>query len=193
MADINERALLRMDEVKDELRIAATDSTWDGLLQLLINGITAHFERRCGRPFVASKHVSEKMDGTGSEELVVVGPIISIDNSGSITNGTVTVVSADYVLYSGEGRIRLTNGTAWATGYQNITISYTNGWERSELPDDVVLAARYWLQWLFSEIKNKDIGRSSKSKGQESHSNFDARGIPDLTRTLVDPYRWKRF
>lgn len=191
MVDLFERGILRMDDIKAQLDIAQEEDKWDVLLTQLNRGITVAFEVRCSRPFVSQVHAAVKMDGDGTDTIEVPFPLISVDNSGNITNDLITVTTADYVVYNESGRIVLTDGSSWATGRQKITISYTNGWERTELPDDVVLAASMWLEKLFHEMKNKRLGVSSKSHAGES-INY-VKDIPEEVTTMINARRLRMF
>lgn len=184
MADEDRIQLITLQEIRDDLRFAASEATWDNLLERLIKGVSAAVENYCGRYILARTLTDEKLDGDGTTTLLLRAPVISIT---SILNGTTSVTSTMYALYASTGNLILTNGMVWCSGAQQVKITYRCGWEFDQLPQDIVEAARYWVIMKFQDIRQDRVGVSSKSFGDETISYVS--GMPREVKELLAPYR----
>ena len=127
-----------------------------------------------------------KLDGSGTDTLCLPLPILEVS---SITNGTVSITSDDYVIYNDVGELVLTNGTVWAKGRKNITLTVRFGYESGDLPADVLSAGRLWCRHQYQHMTKKRAGVISWSAGDESVSYESSTGMPAEVRDFLDPHR----
>jgi hypothetical protein len=166
-----------------------TEDTWDSVIEAEIDAVTVAIEVFCNRTFLRRTLTAEKIDGPQSDEwdsteLQLRYPIISIT---SITNDTVSVVeTTNYEMYPDSGLVVLTDGTGWAGGHKKITITYSYGYERDDLPGDIVSAANLWVMKRLKDIQEKRVGVTSVTKGDQTISY--EKGMPTEVKRLIEPY-----
>jgi hypothetical protein len=174
---------ITLAEVKDALDLGS-DTSHDAKLSPIIDGVCRAIEDYCCRTFLAQTETAQKLDGDGTDTLLLRPPVISI---ASITNDTTAVVSTSYALYLPTGKVLLTDGSAWTNGPQKITITYRHGWEREKIPASLKSAALFWVIKRWHELKDDRIGVSSKTFGDQSTTYYQT--MPQETREMIDPYR----
>lgn len=181
--------LCDLADVKADLDIAETDTTFDDKLRRIIAAVTAAAETFCGRPFLARNVKARKYDGDGTVELLLLtAPVLSVS---ALVVDSATIASSGYVLYSDIGRVVRTDGGLFSEGYQNVSVSMRVGWESQDVPADVELAARLWTITVFKWMKEQRYGVDSHTSAEESVS-YTPRKIPDEVRELLEPWKlWR--
>lgn len=184
-------ALVDISDLKSDLGIDS-ETTWDGLLTRITNGVTYAIETMTKRQFVARTETLS-LDGSGTAVMYVPGPIISID---SVTNnGTLLTVTTDYVWYAKTGKLvlvgvagssLLVNNSVWSTDPQSVVIDYRHGYDEQDMPQDILLAARTWAIHWFQRIRDDRMGVSSRSEGDLSIS-FRSEAMPPEVERLIQP------
>ena len=186
-------SLVDVSDLKNDLRVLSTETTWDDLLVRVCNGVTHAIERYCGRAFMA-RQITESIDGTNNATLYLRAPIIWID---SITNDGTTVNASDYKLYNKIGKLVLTTSggssllTAkgvWSPEPQAVVVAYRHGYEKEDMPQDVLLAARLWGNSIFATIKDDSINLQSRSEGDLAKT-FTVGPMPDDVLNLIRPLK----
>lgn len=172
--------------------IDETSSTWDTVIENLINMCTQYCMNYCsGRRFVApDADVTELHDGTDSKELYLRDwPVQSITSvaysSGDYDNPTWTAYNpkSDY-------RRDMRRGVLYFAGldrgYQNIRVIYKGGYVDSDaVPYDLKLAVIEAVSKEFNRRKSQ--GATSESVGGASVS-WRMEWDPNLT-AILDNYR----
>jgi len=178
-----------LNDVRADLKVGDGDTSFDELIQRLINGVSTAIESYCGRSFAARDIAAKKYDGDDTEVLLLsTCPIISVS---TLLVETLTIPSASYVVYNDIGKIVLVDGTIFTAGPQTVSVSYRVGYERADLPDDVAMAARLWVCHLFKITKDQRHGISSQTVTEESFS-FTPGTMPPEVKQVLEMYRlWR--
>ncbi len=185
-ARTDRRAILDVAQLKTAMDI--TKSTEDDYLEDLLRGISANIETYLSRDVARTQHTSEKVDGDGTDTLLLVPHLIDV---ATIVNDTTTVASDDFEWYADDGEIVLTDGTVFTKGRKKITITWVSGWEHNEVPADLQMAASLWCQHVYNKQKKDQISILSVSAGDESTSYIS--GMPRDVREMLQPYRVRRY
>lgn len=182
-------ALCEVNDIRDDLKIAATDTSYDEVIRRLINGVSAALEGYCGRVFMARDFTAQKYDGDGTGELLLRHiPVISIT---SLVVDDVTITSTQYVVYNDTGKVMFTDGNVFTLGPQMAVFAYRAGFERQDLPGDILMAARTWVCHAFKITDKQRWGVGSQSTNDESFS-FALGTMPPEVREIADMYRvWR--
>lgn len=178
-------SIITLDDAKLHLRISDDVTDHDQILQQLIDGASQAIASYCGRLFMITTETAKKLDGDGTDTLLLKYPVQSIS---SLSNdGTAVVVTTNYELYETIGRVVLTDGTVWVNGRKTVTITYTYGYSIDDIPRDVVSACLYLVASKFQAFQQDRIGVTSKTFGDQSISY--ERGIPKEVRELLIPWQ----
>src|SRR4030042_2507927 len=182
-------ALTTLNSAKRFIGLSLSESTYDTLLNQLINRVTDMLEKRCdGRRFYTTTYTNERYDGNGRAKLFLRNyPIVSV---GALTMDNEAVSEAtDYDDYDGywiEPCIKsikligcLYRVDKWDKGWQNIKITYTAGY--ATIPNDLKLACEIAVREFYNLRKNED-GKKSETIGNYSYSFED---MPDKTQKEI--------
>ena len=142
----NPRFLISLDDLREALNLAATNTTHDAELRLYLAAATCVIET-LDRPYLQETR-THTFDG-GSASLVLpeapIASVVSVHNTPQ--SGTPETVPADVWranTYSGI----VTSTGRFPPGLRNITVTYTVG--EAQIPANVILAARelcrHWWQ-----------------------------------------------
>lgn len=175
---------ITVDEVKEALDLALTDTSQDAKLGPIIDGVCRSIEDYIGRTVVAQTETAEKFDGDGTDILLLKPPVISLTTL--INDETTLTVTTDYVLYAGIGKVKLINST-FVEGPQTVSVTYRHGWEAANVPASLKAAALMWAIKRFQDIKNDRLGVTSKTFGDQTISYIGR--MPDEVREAIQPYR----
>jgi len=184
MAGIYPYALLTVDELKVDLGVPPTEDQFDSIIQVAINAASRWVETRTCRPIVARTHTDAALNGTGTPDIWVKPIVIAVTEA---ANNELTVTLSDIDIDTGTGRLHLTDGSVWVKGCGTVVLTYRHGWERDDLPQELVLAARLLANKFYNDIVDHRVGVTAKTKAEESISY--EKGIPQIVTMLVDPYR----
>jgi len=121
-------------DAKAYMGIDPTVTTYDDLIQGLINAVTAHMEAKIAGP-IKQRSFTDTYDGTGLQVL----PLRHIPVQ-AVTQVTVDGQAVDISqIYVYQSFLEYANGF-FNQGYKNVTVVATVGW--NPVPDDLVLACK---------------------------------------------------
>lgn len=181
--DLQANALLTLQDAKRLL--PATEKGDENLIKLMINALSDMAVNFCGRNFIQAIY-TEKHDGDGTIDILVKHiPIISVS---SVVEDSITIASSWYVIYTDEGIIRRINSGVWVKDIQNITVSYTAGWEQASLPSDLKYACLELLQFMWKRKDEERIGVSGLSFGDQSITLIIDE-MPPHVKTVLQRYK----
>lgn len=175
--------------------VGLEDQVDDKLLEMIGAGITARFQRMCGRTFFRTINVTEYHDADGGDRFVVdAPPVVGINDiwiSPSADWDDTNVIDSQYYEYESD------SGVVWWRNYappvadRAIKITYTSGWELKAMPEDLV---RAFLAQLRHEYNGRD--KMSDARITDAYGNaVDPIGfklLPEVRATL-DTYRLLRL
>lgn len=197
MPTLGSFALIQLEDVREALQFETSEAVSENnLLVSLINRASARMESYCGRNFKAREY-TEYQDGDGSPMVFTDHyPITSVsalwdDTEREFTDSSNDLLaSADYMIYSDEGSIRLYNDeTTFNKGYQNIKITYSGGYEAdSPELEDLGQACLDWVLTLYRRMKDRTHGYMTKSASGASVL-IDLKAIPESVKMVLDAYR----
>ncbi len=184
--------LITLIALKTDLKIrtsATNDTTWDETLGRIISGVSRAIATHCGRTFVEATETAVKIDGDGTDILLVKYPILAIT---TLVNNTTTVVeTTNWEVYKERGHIELTDGSVWTKGRKKVTITYRHGYE--DIPDDLQMAALAWCAKKFFDIKDNRVGVSTRSTADGSSTtyatSFVSGDMPDEVKAVIARYK----
>ncbi len=194
MPTLGSFALIQLEDVREALQFETAEAVSENnLLVSLINRTSSRMETYCGRNFKVREY-TEYQDGDGTPTVFTDHyPITSVSSLWDDTEREFTdssndlLSSADYMIYSDEGSIRLYNDeTTFNKGYQNIKITYSGGYET--LPGDLEEACLDWVLTLYRKIKDRTHGYMTKSASGASVL-IDLKAIPESVKAVLDSYR----
>lgn len=188
---LNANALTSVDNVRILLDIALGDLDADltAKLEKLINAASNAIEAFTRRSLKQITH-TEFSDGDRSTLLITrEWPITQIDelwidNSSEFSDTSAKLDTDQYAIVDDETAVQLIKGRVFSFGNYNVKVVYQAGYAIA--PSDLELAADLYCEWLFRFNERRDIGRTSKSKGDESVSMLQ--NVPDQIKTLLEPY-----
>lgn len=169
-----------------------TGTTWDTVLEDLLNECTLWAEKYCGgrRFFQSGTDVTEYYDGTDKNKIFLKNsPIISITSvswaSGDFDNPTWTAFlpASEYKADTRKGVLTFWN---LPKGIQNIRVIYKGGYTTAALvPDDLHLAVKKMVAKEFNKRKSQGLLSEGLGGGSISwNENVD----PSLLE-ILDQYR----
>jgi hypothetical protein len=182
---LSDNALVGMEDIKAVLSIQ--DDRNDGIIEALVEGVSAEIAAFCDRPLRETTHTAEPLDGPGSVDLqlpawpITSGPTISVDGE-ALTEGQ------DFAAYDASGVVKLLSGTAWPAGIQNIEATWSAGYTLATMPKDVKLAAIIQTAHEYSIFLNRAWGVTNKGTSGQN-MNFENEGLLKRVKDLLSPYR----
>ncbi len=179
MADLTD-----IDVVKSLLDKQSTKD--DGLLRLIVAGVSKRAERYMGRTIGRHEKTDYHRPSASRHELVLTeGPVVEVK---SVTEGATTLVAADYRIEDDRTLVRLSGTTAihWAAGVE-VTTVYDAGFE--SVPADLEMAAAMQSAFEYRQTKpgNFHLGLKSvsPSAGGETLQLAEHDWLPGVKATLT--------
>lgn len=167
-------ALTSLAVAKSHLNISSGDTSQDARLELLINAAAQRMESMTDRALKSRSHVELRSGRRSNIITLRQWPItlvtqINVDSSSKFQSDTV-IDPSDYAICDDENSVGLLNDY-FATGYNNVRVSYVAGYNSmdhiGQLADLEVV--NLWLvEWFYRHRERGDMGRTSKSKGDEA-------------------------
>lgn len=165
-------ALTTLVQLKAHLDITA--STWDTVLEQMIDGATDYIESMCGqRRFKSTTYTAKLFDGSPASDRCIrsiylphlpVTAVATVEyNIGTPSNPSwQEFLDDDWIFYEDRGEIRFASDLP--VGRQNIRITYTAGY--STIPQDleqlcIRLASREWNKRKSQGMSNENVGGMS--------------------------------
>lgn len=190
----DDRALVTLDDLREQLRIKPNDTATDAWLTKVIGRSSRQAERYCNRVFVPQGY-SDTFRGGGSAddgEPLILSQAPIDPTTFTITLDAAALVAADYGLDQYAGLVyRLTDPMRW-TSTTSLVVAYTAGYD--PIPDDVQQAVLD-----LCTMENSGRGRDPMMRAQEvpgiGRTEFWVGGlpggalIPQDIASLLNPYR----
>ena len=168
------RALTTLPMAKQHLNIGPSDTSQDTRLELFINAATSRIESMTDR-LLKEGTVTELQHG-GRQDILLLRqyPVtavteIRIDSTKTFTDPD-TVVDTDQYIIGDDGN---TLGFKFflPRGTNNIKIIYTAGYNSTDHAGklaELEMCCLWLVEWFYRHRDRADMGRTSKSKGDES-------------------------
>lgn len=169
-----------------------TSSTWDTVIEDLLNECTLWVEKYCGgrRFFQSGTDVTEYYDGTDKNKIFLRSwPIISITSvsyaTGDFDNPTWTAFVAASE-YKRDDRKGVLHFIALPQGIQNIKVVYKGGYSSAaNVPDDLHLAVKKMVAKEFGRRKSQGVTGESLGGGSISWNE----SVDPSLLEILDQYR----
>lgn len=189
--------LFSLDVVKTWLGVTLTDTSKDGIIAQIADGVSQRIESACHRPFV-TRSFTETYNGDGTTQLLLRHwPVVAVSSftMKDTQDGTPVayVNGTDYDLDRAIGALRLRSIALWR-GFQNIAVTYTAGWgaqDAASLPQDVYQAGLDYVKAVYSEWDAGAIAASSVSIGP--NAMVIKPGLPYGIKGVLDQWKARRL
>lgn len=163
-------ALTNVFNVRVQLGIPPTKLNLDLIrkIERLINACSAAIEEQTERLFVP-RSTAEIYDGRGTDRFVPRHwPINSIaevwlDSTSKFTDTNNLLDASEYAIADDQTTIELL-GRRYPSSRYSVKFVYNHG----KLPADISYACDLYCEWLFRLNEREDLGRLTRSKGDES-------------------------
>lgn len=186
-------ALTSLEMARSHLNISATDTTQTARLELFINAATARIESMTDR-LLKERTITEVRSGRRNNIIVLrqwpVTAITSLKVDADSVFGSDTALDpADYQIADEQTAVQI-KGQVFSSGTNNIQIVYTAGYNATDHLGqlaDLEIATLWMVEWFYRHRERGDMGRSSKSKGDESVGILI--DMPPMIRDLIHDYK----
>ena len=186
------RALTTLATAKQHLGISAGDLSQDARLEIFINAATSRIESMTDRTLKESSIV--EIQHGGSQNLIMLRqfPVTSIaevmvDVTKQFVDPTTIVDPTRYFLADDGNSIAF--NFYLPKGFNNVKVSYTAGYN-AVLHDtklaELELVCLWLVEWFYKHRERGDMGRTNKSKGDESVGILSA--MPVMIREIISCY-----
>lgn len=175
---------------KTYLKIPLAETSQDSLVEFFINASSEMIERETDRKLKAQSIVDTVHGRSSNIVLLSQWPVNSItelriDNSSIFVDANTLIDASEYRIGDDKNSLVLLSRT-FTKGYNNVRITFNGGY--STIPSDLEHAC-LWMVFFYHKIRiSEDIGRQSKSKGDESTS-LTQEAPADVKNTIA---RYKR-
>lgn len=191
-------ALTSLAVVKEHLNIPALTTTFDSILERMINSSSLKIENYINRK-VKKRAYTEYQDGRSNKRtLLKQWPAdkpteVWVDSSSEFTDVTNKLAATDYDLdQDSEGLglgIVLLNGLYFSKGTRNVKIVYEAGY--ATIPYDLADACIWTVEYFYDMRSDRRIGTSSKGKNNENINYYP--DLPEVIKDQLDKYRRVEF
>lgn len=186
-------ALTSLEMARSHLNISSTDTTQTARLELFINASTARIESMTDR-LLKSRQITEVRSGRRNNIIVLrqwpVTAIASVKvDTDSVFGADTELSPSDYQIADDQTSVHIKN-QVFSSGTNNIQIVYTAGYNATDHLGqlaDLEIATLWMVEWFYRHRERGDMGRSSKSKGDESVGILTE--MPPMIRSLIEDYR----
>lgn len=186
-------ALTTVFNVRVQLGIPPTKLNLDLIrkLERLINACSAAIEEQTERLFVP-RTTAEIYDGRGTDRFVPRHwPInlvseVWLDSTSKFTDPANMLDASEYAIADDNTSIELLNRRYPSARY-SVKFVYTHG----KLPHDISYACDLYCEWLFRLNEREDLGRLTRSKGDES-VNIE-QSVPKVVMDLILKHKRMEF
>lgn len=190
---LNANSLTTVETLKSHLGIPSGEASVDSRLELLINAASQAIERYLDRSLKSQAYTELHHGRRQDSVLLRQWPVTAVtqvrfDNSHAFTDAATIVPSDEYGIGDDQNSIIFYDRIV-PRGNNNVQVTYTAGY--ATVPSDIEYAALLYCEWLYYFRNRQDIGRSSKSKGDESMAI--SQGIPEIVLQMIQPYKRNEF
>jgi hypothetical protein len=186
---LNSNALTTLNTAKTYLKIPLAETSKDVLVELWINAASQAIESECDRKLKAQAITEHHHGRKGNFALLREFPInsvteVRIDQRAEFVDASTLVAANEYQIADNANCIVFINRTV-PLGYNNLKITYNAGY--STVPSDLELACLSLVFWYDRLRTADDIGKTTKSKGDESFSM--SQEMPKDVRDTINRYK----
>lgn len=191
---LNANALTTTSMAKTYLKILPlSDTSQDALVELLINASSTYLQAECDRSFVAQS-VTEKRHGRSSNLILLKEwPVNTITelriDSAAIFTDPATLIDPTAYQIADDGNSVLLLAQKFPKGYNNVRVIYNAGY--AAIPSDLEHACLWLCTWYYRMRESQDIGRKSRSKGDETTEMLQS--APQEVRDCIRRYKRTEF
>lgn len=178
---------------KTYLKIPLAETSQDSLVEFFINASSEMIERETDRKLKAQSIVDTIHGRSSNIVLLSQWPVNSItelriDNSSIFVDANTLIDASEYRIGDDNNSLVLLN-RVFTKGYNNVRVTFNGGY--STLPSDLEHAC-LWMVFYYHKMRiAEDIGRSSKSKGDESFSMLQE--APADVKNVIQRYKRNEF
>lgn len=176
MALDTKNSLVSLAEAKAYIPIKTATTTYDGIVETIIDGVSWLFNNYCGR-WLKARDIHGVYDGTGERLWLKTPPVNTIDSL-TINGDEYT----DYKVYKKDGRLTGNFGE----GEQSIDINYNGGY--AVIPFDLKHAVLMQVKEFYRQHELGLEAVSSQSIEGGSVSFIDRNLLPQV-KQILDKYR----
>jgi len=167
-------ALTTVAQAKAHLSITASDSSQNARLELFINAATSRIETMTDRKLKERTHVEYRSGKRSNEVMLLQYPVSSIielsrDNE-SIFPSSSIISPSQYALDASSSSVVLLKDV-FPSGIRNIKVTYVAGYNETDHPGNLAeleICCLWIVEWFYKHRERGDMGRTQKSKGDES-------------------------
>lgn len=178
-------------EAKAHMRIDLADD--DGLITALIATARDKAERFTRRAFITQVYDLVRDNAPGELEiprpaLQSIGGVFVTSDDGVESQVSATLYNPD--TKSTPGRVRLKSGETWPShrGFASFRVRFTAGY--GDQANAVPEAIKTVIKIIVADLYENREGRSEATFAPQAEAGID---IPDLAKTLLQPYRVPRI
>lgn len=186
-------ALTTLDKLKTQVGLRSSDTSQDAKLTLFLEAASDTIESMCQRKFAEATYTELFQGNRGNTLVPFQYPISSVsevrvDFDRLWTDAETLVPASDYGL-SSDGLFITRYAGSFPYGRDVIRAVYTAGY--LVVPSDLQLAVLWAAEWYYLHNNRGDMGRTNKSKGDESVGILSA--MPLMIKEIVQRYKRMEF
>lgn len=184
-------ALTSVENAKAHLNVPSANTDQTARLELMINAATARIESMTDR-LLKERTLTEVRSGRRSNLILLrqwpVNSITSVKLDAKSVFDAGTEITG-YQIADDNTAIHLI-GDVWPNGFNNIQIVYTAGYNSTDHAGNLAeleIATLWLVEWFYKHRERGDMGRTSKSKGDESVGILAQ--MPTMIREIIMDYK----
>lgn len=167
-------ALTTVEVAKSHLNVPTSDTSQTARIELLINAASQRMESMTDRALKSRAHVELRSGRRSNIITMRQWPItavtqVNMDNDSQFTSSTIIDPSKYSICDDGNSIVLLND--YFDVGYNNLRIAYTAGYNSTDHLGqlaDLELVCLWIVEWYYRHRERGDMGRTSKSKGDET-------------------------
>lgn len=167
-------ALTTLASARSHLGIPAADTSQNLRLELLINAATQRLETMTDRCLKERSHTEIRSGRRSNVLLLKQWPVTVINalyvDDQSLFGAETQWAAGSYVIGDDHNSVIL-KSDFFPNGFHNVKVEYTagyNGVDHAGVLAELELACLWLVEWFYRHRERGDMGRVSKSKGDES-------------------------
>lgn len=167
-------ALTTVAQAKAHLGITSSDASQNARLELLINAATSRIETMTNRKLRERTHIEYRSGKKSNELMLFQYPVNSItelayDYNSVFPPSSVMSPSLYAVDTSSHSVVLLRD--VFPNGIRNIKVTYVAGYNETDHGGNLAeleICCLWLVEWFYRHRERQDMGRTQKSKGDES-------------------------
>ncbi|MCE1186212.1 MAG: hypothetical protein LWW92_11485 [Rhodocyclales bacterium] len=164
---LSNTALCSLAALKSYTGLPSAAAAYDTALETLIGAVSSAAESLTGRQLAARDQVWD-LDGDGTRDLFTpqwpINGVSLLQVDGLEISPRPSLLGNGYVVYGGQGLIRLYDWGLFSQGVQNLHLECNTGF--SPIPDDLAQAAVEWAAWKLKEAGIAGVGKGKLGETQ---------------------------